>query len=228
MTSPRVLVVEDDSDVRVLVCELLRRAGMKPAEAADGRDGLKEFYSLRPDLVIMDVAMPRLDGIRALERIREMSDVPVLLLTGSAGELEKVTGLKAGADDYVTKPFGRHELVARVETLLRRTGAGARSSPEVISDGFVTVDFSRASVSVEGKQVSLTPLEFRLLAAFVQNPNQVLSADRLLDIVWHDGGEARGRVKLYVAYLRRKLREAAGVEPIETVRGFGYRYTPES
>ena len=98
----------------------------------------------------------------------------------------------------------------------------------MISDGLVTVDFSRASVSVGGKQVSLTPLEFRLLAAFVQNPNQVLSADRLLDIVWHDGGEARGRVKLYVAYLRRKLREAAGVEPIETVRGFGYRYTPEN
>jgi len=197
---------------------------MDASEACDGHDGLRQFYSLQPDLVILDVAMPRLDGMRALERIRELSDVPVLLLTAKDRELEKVSGLKAGADDYMTKPFGRQELVARAETLLRRSSNRGAKSPEVISDSLVTVDFAQARVTVAGTTVSLTPLEFRLLATFLQNPNQVLSPDQLLELVWGDTGESRGRVKLYVAYLRKKLKESAGVEPIETVRGFGYRY----
>jgi DNA-binding response OmpR family regulator len=222
------LVVEDDTDVRTLVCELLARAGMSTAEAVDGHEGLRQFYAVRPDLVILDLSMPDMDGLHALERIRELSDVPVLVLTGRVLELEKVQGLQAGADDYVTKPFGRQELVARAETLLRRTGGSARDLPEVASDDLVTIDFSQASVTVAGNQVELTPLEFKLLATFVQNPNQVLGPDRLLELVWGDSGESRGRVKLYVAYLRRKLKQAAGVEPIETVRGFGYRYRPSA
>ena len=227
MSSARVLVVEDDTDVRTLVCELLARAGMSTAEAADGHEGLRQFYALRPDLVILDLSMPEMDGLHALERIRELSDVPVLVLSGRALELEKVHGLQAGADDYVTKPFGRQELVARAEALLRRAGAGtARDLPDVCSDDLVTIDFTQASVTVSGNHVELTPLEFKLLATFVQNPNQVLGPDRLLELVWGDSGESRGRVKLYVAYLRRKLKQAAGAEPIETVRGFGYRYRP--
>ena len=150
---------------------------MDASEACDGHDGLRQFYSLQPDLVILDVAMPRLDGMRALERIRELSDVPVLLLTAKDRELEKVSGLKAGADDYMTKPFGRQELVARAETLLRRSSNRGAKSPEVISDSLVTVDFAQARVTVAGTTVSLTPLEFRLLATFLQNPNQVLSPD---------------------------------------------------
>jgi DNA-binding response OmpR family regulator len=114
--------------------------------------------------------------------------------------------------------------VARVETVVRRVG-GPESPPAVLSDELVTIDFGRASVTVAGKEVVLTPLEFRLLATFVRHPNQVLAPDQLLDLVWDDVGDSRGRVKLYVAYLRRKL-EDAGVQPIETVRGFGYRYRP--
>jgi DNA-binding response OmpR family regulator len=224
LSSARVLVVEDDTDVRTLVCELLVRAGMRTAEAVDGREGLHQFYALRPDLVILDLSMPGMDGLDTLERIRELSDVPVLVLTGRALELEKVHGLQAGADDYVTKPFGRQELVARAETLLRRAGGSGRDLPDVAADDLVTIDCTQASVTIAGNHVELTPLEFKLLATFVQNPNQVLAPDRLLELVWGDSGESRGRVKLYVAYLRRKLKDAAGVEPIETVRGFGYRY----
>jgi DNA-binding response OmpR family regulator len=150
----------------------------------------------------------------------------VLLLTAHGVEMEKVRGLQAGADDYVTKPFGRQELAARVEALLRRS-ADSKPAPEVLSDPLVEIDFAQAKARVRGRELTLTPLEFRLLAAFVRNPNQVLSQDQLLDLAWGNSSNAsREQVKLYVGYLRRKLRDAAEVEPLETVRGFGYRYKP--
>jgi DNA-binding response OmpR family regulator len=140
--------------------------------------------------------------------------------------MDKVRGLQSGADDYVTKPFGRQELIARVEGLLRRRGE-ARAAPDVISDALIEVDFAQARVMVRGEELALTPLEFRLLAAFVRNPNQVLSQEQLLEQAWSGSSNgSRDQVKLYVGYLRRKLRDAAGVEPLETVRGFGYRYNP--
>jgi DNA-binding response OmpR family regulator len=198
-------------------------------EAADGREALRLVYEVRPDIILLDVAMPGLDGWQTLERIRDMSEVPVLMLTASDAELEKVRGLRGGADDYVTKPFGRQELLARVQALLRRASAGGDAAPprELYEDDFVSIDVSNAQVRVRGAEVSLTPLEFRLLAAFVRNPDQVLSRDQLLDLVWGDSaGVAAEQVKLYVGYLRRKLEGALSGEsaPIETVRGFGYRY----
>jgi DNA-binding response OmpR family regulator len=224
----QVLVVDDDDDLRAMVVKLLNRAGMGTIEASDGNEGLRKFFASRPDLVVLDVSMPGMDGFAVLERIRDLSDVPVLLLTARGVEMEKVRGLKAGADDYVTKPFGRQELAARVEALLRRRG-DPEAAPEVLSDALVEIDFAKATVSACGKEVALTPLEFRLLAAFVRNPNQVLSQDQLLEMAWSNTSNAsREQVKLYVGYLRRKLREAAGVEPLRTVRGFGYRYDPGS
>ena len=223
-----VLVVDDDDDMRAMVAKLLQRAGMSTIEAANGNEGLRKFFSSRPDLVVLDVSMPGMDGFEVLERIRDLSDVPVLLLTARGVEMEKVRGLKSGADDYVTKPFGRQELAARIEALLRRRGE-PEVAPEVLSDGLVEVDFAQAKATVSGRELSLTPLEFRLLAAFVRNPNQVLSQDQLMELAWSSSSNAsRAQVKLYVGYLRRKLREAAEVEPLETVRGFGYRYNPDS
>jgi DNA-binding response OmpR family regulator len=227
-TPAQVLVVDDDDDLRAMVAKLLTRAGMSTIEAASGNEGLRKFFASRPDLVVLDVTMPGMDGFEVLERIRDLSDVPVLLLTAHGVEMEKVRGLKAGADDDVTKPFGRQELAARVEALLRRSGE-AEPAPEVLSDRLVEVDFAQARASARGRELSLTPLEFRLLAAFVRNPKQVLSQDQLLELAWSTSSNAsREQVKLYVGYLRRKLREAAGVEPLETVRGFGYRYNPDS
>ena len=174
--------------------------------------------------MVLDVSMPILDGWQTLERIRDLSDVPVIMLTARDGELEKVRGLKAGADDYVTKPFGRQELLARVEALLRR---GA--DPVVIDnydDGVVTIDVAQRRVLVRGEEVQLTPLEFKLLSALVRNSDQVLDHELLLELVWGDAhAVSRDQVKLYVGYLRRKLSpdDPQGF-PIETVRGFGYRY----
>jgi DNA-binding response OmpR family regulator len=225
MTS--ILVVDDDDDIRALVGELLERAGHVVIKAPDGESALKLFYSRQPDLVVLDVSMPGLDGWEVLKRIRELSDVPVLMLTARAEELEKVRGLRAGADDYVTKPFGRQELLARVDATLRR-GRSAPQAQETYADDFLTVDFAQRKVTAGGVELALTPLEFRLLGAFVRNQNQVLSHDQLLELAWGDARSAdRDQVKLYVGYLRRKLGTGVGDEsPIETVRGFGYRYRP--
>jgi len=221
----RVLVIDDEEDIRLLVRELLERAGHSVAEATTGREGLKKLFGQTPELVVLDVTMPELDGWETLARIREVSEVPVLMLTARGAEVERVRGLAGGADDYVTKPFGRQELVARVHALLRRAG-GQAEAQETYADELVAIDFRQASVRYRGEEVRLTPLEFRLLAAFVRHPNQVLSQDQLLELVWADAfGVSRDQVKLYVGYLRRKLDpEAPDRVPVETVRGFGYRY----
>jgi DNA-binding response OmpR family regulator len=179
--------------------------------------------------VILDVSMPELDGWAVLERIRDLSDVPVLMLTARGEELERVRGLQGGADDYVVKPFGKQELVARVQALLRRAAkAPHEEEPESYGDAYLTIDFAQRQVTVGERTVQLTPLEFRLLATLVRHPRQVLSRDQLLELVWGDSfGVGGDQVKLYVGYLRRKLdADAPASVPIETVRGFGYRYLP--
>ena len=230
--SAEVLVVEDEDDVRRLVRVLLERAGHTVVEAASGLEALSRLETDHPDLVVLDVAMPELDGWQTLERIRDLSDVPVLMLTARAGELDKVRGLRGGADDYVTKPFGRQELLARVEALLRRTTGPAKVRP-AYEDGALQIDYVGREVSVIGERgervpVRLTPLEFKLLSAFVRHPNETLSRTRLLELVWGDvDGFGGDQVKLYVGYLRRKLGWGpSDGGPLETVRGFGYRYRP--
>ncbi len=224
MKQASILVVDDDIPIRELVCVLLEGAGYDVRSAADGRTGLRAFHAQPPDLVILDVMMPELDGWQTLERIRDLSDVPVLMLSARTSELERVRGLRAGGDDYVTKPFGRQELLARVEALLRRTRGGV-TVHDVYADDEIEIDFAQRSVSVHGQAAGLTPLEFKLLSVFVRHPNQVLSRDQLLDLVWDDrAGASPHQVKLYVGYLRRKI----GAEKIETVRGFGYRYRADS
>src|SRR6476660_2242842 len=148
MTTHRVLVIDDDDDIRGLVAELLQRAGLDVDQAPDGRAGLRAFHQSPADLVVLDVSMPELDGWQTLERIRDLSDVPVIMLTARGAELERVRGLQAGADDYVTKPFGRQELVARVQALLRRAAARAGDEPaETYGDGLVAIDFAQRAVA---------------------------------------------------------------------------------
>jgi DNA-binding response OmpR family regulator len=226
MEASRILVVDDDDDIRGLLRNLLERAGYEVSDASDGRAGLRELYNASPDVVILDVAMPGLDGWATLERIRELTDVPVLMLTARDAELERVRGLKGGADDYVVKPFGRQELVARVEVLLRRPRSGA--AQEMYADSALAISFTERTVRYHEREVELTRLEYRLLCAFVDHPNQVLSHDQIRELVWGDAvATSRDEVKLYVGYLRRKLApEAPFSTPIETVRGFGYRYRP--
>jgi DNA-binding response OmpR family regulator len=222
---PRILVVDDDEDIRSLLRELLDRAGYRVEEAPNGRAALRQLFETPPALVLLDVSMPELDGYQTLERIRDLSDVPVIMLTARSQELERVRGLASGADDYVSKPFGRQELLARIQALLRRTG-GKSEVTESYRDAFVEIDYPQRRVVVGDRDVQLTPLEFKLLSAFVQHPNQVLTRDQLLELVWGDPyGVSGDQVKLYVGYLRKKLDpDAPESVPVETVRGFGYRY----
>jgi DNA-binding response OmpR family regulator len=222
----RVLVIEDDADIALSIRTVLTRSGFDVTRAADGRDGLREFHAGRADLVVLDIGLPTLDGWQVLERIRDMSDVPVLLLTAHGQESDKVRGLQGGADDYLTKPFGNRELAARVQALLRRPRA-AQEQADVYDDGFLLVNFASHDVSVSGTPADLTPTEFRLLAALIKHPGQTLSAEQLLELAWNDPyGVGPDRVKFGVMRLRRKLGQPATARlPIEAIRGFGYRYT---
>lgn len=226
MTS-RVLVIEDDADIALGVRTVLSRRGFEVTTAADGRTGLRALHDAHPTIVILDIGLPGLDGWTVLERIRDMSDVPVLILTAHGLEAEKVRGLHGGADDYLTKPFGNAELTARVQALVRRARP-RQSREQVYDDGTVQMDFLNHEVRANGAPVELTPTEFRLLAALVQHRGQVLSPDKLLELAWHDPfGVGPDRVKYSVLRLRRKLGTMAGPQsPIEAVRGFGYRYRP--
>jgi DNA-binding response OmpR family regulator len=224
-TRPLVLVVDDDEDIRALLRLVLERGGYDVEDQPDGRTALRAFHSGRHDLIVLDVTMPELDGWEVLERIRDLSEVPVLMLTARDSESDRVRGLRGGADDYVTKPFDRDELLARVEGLLRR--APRKDEPVSYTDSFMQVDFVQRTASVEGRDVALTRLEYNLLEAFVRHPNQVLSQEQLLELAWDDPhAVSRDQVKLYVGYLRRKLGRQGDESPIETVRGFGYRFRP--
>jgi DNA-binding response OmpR family regulator len=222
-----VLVVEDDPDIRGLVTALVQRAGMVGLSAADGREGIRAFFEHRPDLTVLDIGLPELDGWEVLKRVREVSDAPVLVLTAAGDNSEKVRGLDSGADDYVVKPFDPDVLIARIKALLRRGGRDG-GELEVLGDDVVTVDEAKRRVEVAGSEVQLTPTEFRLLVTLIRNREQVVTQEQLLEDVWGNAGGDPRQVRLYVSYLRRKLQEAGAEDPIETVRGFGYRFRPAS
>lgn len=227
MAAGRALIIDDDDDVRSLVKWLLESAGFTVAEAVTGRAGLQELFRTPPDVVILDVGLPELDGFEVLERIREISTVPVLMLTAHGAESEKVRGLRGGADDYLTKPFGREELLARVELLSARgRGSAASEQHDRYLDDYLSLDVAGREVRAGLMPVALTPREFQILTALVRNANTVLSREQLADAPWDDAHRvAPDHVKTYVGSLRRKLEAASGVAPpIETVPGFGYRY----
>jgi len=220
-----VLLIDDSETQRVVLTDRLQRLGYVVNSASDGRAGLRELYSKRPDIVLLDVLMPELDGWQTLARIREISAVPVIMLTSQATEIDRVRGLRGGADDYVGKPFSPGELAARIEAVLRRTGE-RETVRERFDDGVVLIDFGAREVTIRGNQVHLTPLEFRLLTALTEHTGQVLSREQLLDLVWGSTYEVTDdQVKTYIGYLRRKIGDdAVDSQLIETVRGFGYRY----
>jgi DNA-binding response OmpR family regulator len=248
---PCILNIEDDHDIAHVVLTLLERAGYRVVSVADGREGLRRFHEERPDLVILDLGLPTLDGWTLIERVRDMSSAPILVLTALDAESDKVRGLRAGADDYLTKPFGNSELVARVEALLRRrvttrtavvvnATAAQRAAPprqepserarpsRLVMEHGVEVDFGAHVVRAGGKAVDLTPTEFRLLETLMDHRGQVLSPEQLLQLAWRDPtATGPDRVKFAMLRLRRKLGWDSGPDnPIETVRGFGYRYRP--
>lgn len=219
-----ILVVDDDENERELLRLMLEPAGYRVDLAPDGMNGLQTFFSNPPDLVLLDVQMPKMDGWQLLERIREVSEAPVIMLTGMTEERYKVQGLSGGADDYLGKPFGEQELLARIDAVLRCTRVPTETT-EVYQDADLRLDVSKKEVHVGARQVKLSPTEFRLLSVLVQNRGIVLSADQLLDLCWGDSYAGRGTVRQGIGLLRKRLGEASeGRELVETVKGFGYRY----
>jgi DNA-binding response OmpR family regulator len=223
----RILVAEEEEQVRSVLRSLLARAGYEVTEVETGRQAIRELFASPPDLVILDLMLPEPDGWRLLGRIREVTDVPILVLSAFGSPTDVTRGLRAGADDYIRKPFNNQELVARVGALLRRAGRRpSHAAPSGYVDDFVRIDFVEHSVVRHGEEVHLSPLEFRLLAALVLHPSELLTHERLVELVWGDAhGASRQSLTVYVKYLRHRLGlEGKPGEPIETVRGFGYRY----
>ncbi|MFF0479960.1 response regulator transcription factor [Streptomyces sp. NPDC004435] len=224
----RLLVVEDDPDLALALRVLLTRSGYDVSLAADGREGLRLLFAERPALMVLDLRLPELDGWEVLDRTRDMSDLPVLVLSG-LGELDdRVRGLRSGADDYLVKPFAQAELLARIEALLRRTGPGSWAG-EAVEEDLRLVPERRSALWL-GSEIRLSDIEYRLLQLLVRNRGRVVTTEQLLDQVWDDASAiGRDRVKFGVLRLRRKLRYAGGPhsrDPIESVRGLGYRYEP--
>lgn len=227
--SARVLVVDDEEELVGLVRGYLEREGFGVLEAYDGPTALQRAQSDRPDLVVLDLMLPGLDGIEVCRRLRTFSGAYVIMLTARAEEVDKLIGLAVGADDYLTKPFSPRELVARVRALLRRprgSYAGLEPSRRL---GPLTVDPPRHAVTLRGRGVELTPREFGLLEALTEHPGMVFTRNQLLERVWGDAYYDDHVVDVHVGNLRRKLEDSAEKPHfIETVRGVGYRFRPVS
>jgi len=224
-----ILIVDDSRPVRRLVAGLLSRVGYRTVVAGDGFEALQLLYRTRPDLVILDIMMPRMDGLETLRRIRDCSDVPVLILSARDREEDKVLALQGGADDYLTKPFGKREIAARVDALLRRSSASTRGRPPntLVSacGGDIVVDLQAHSVTVRGKSVKLTPREYELLRVLAQHSGAVVPHETIVRQVWgYDFDGNLNSLKLYVWYLRRKI-EPDPAHPcyLITERGVGYQ-----
>jgi two-component system response regulator MtrA len=220
----RILLVEDDASIREITTIGLRNAGFEVDTAADGQEGLDRFRSAAYDLVLLDVMLPRLDGLEVARAIRRTSTVPVVMLTARADTIDVVVGLEAGADDYVRKPFEVPELVARVRAAIRRAGREA-GEPEHLRLGPVTIDLAGRTVARDGQEIALTRTEFDLLAELARNAGRVLTRDMLLDRIWgYDYlGDSR-LVDVAIQRLRAKIEaDPAAPELIQTVRGAGYK-----
>ncbi len=222
-----ILVVDDEERMARFIRLNLEHDGFQVVEAYRGMDAIHKLRDTMPDVVILDVMMPDLDGFEVLKLIREISQVPVIMLTAKGDEDDRVHGLELGADDYVTKPFSPRELVSRVRAVLRRTEAAGFVTREVYQvDDYLKMDFGRREIWVGGKLVKLRPTEYRLLYHLVQNAGWVMTYDQLLSKVW--GYEYRDEphyVRLYVNYLRQKIeKDPANPKYILTERGVGYRF----
>lgn len=229
-TQGTVLVIDDDKTLLRLLQEALSKAGYQVILTSNGIDGLQEMYARQPDLVLLDVMMPRMDGWETLSRIRQISRVPVIMLTAKDGEQEKVRGFSLGVDDYVTKPFSFAELVARAGAVLRRAHTSVPAAKNKrYSSGDLVLDVDAHRVTKGGKLVELTPTEFRLLETLAEHAGRVLTHEQLLEKVWgYDAGEDTGYIKRYIWYLRQKLEDdPTNPQHILTERGFGYSFAAD-
>jgi two-component system alkaline phosphatase synthesis response regulator PhoP len=227
MAGAKILVIDDEPAITKLVTAYLKPEGYEVLVAADGPSGLKAAQAFRPDLIILDVMLPGMDGMELLSRLRRESNVYVIMLTAKTEETDKVVGLSMGADDYVTKPFSPRELTARVKAALRRvqTGAASGSGTSVLAFRHLRLDSGARTVHVDDKPVELTAIEFDLLQALAENRGRVLTREQLLEKVW--GGEYFGEMRVVDVHLGHVRQKLGRDDLIVTVRGVGYRFEDE-
>lgn len=223
---PHVLLVDDEEPIRESLPYTLRREGYEVSTAADGLTALELWRERSPDIILLDLMLPGLDGTEVCRRIRAHSDVPILMLTAKDSEIDKVVGLEIGADDYITKPFSTRELMARMKAVMRRYPAESAPKRNALEAGPVQIDLDRHEVYVNGGLVELSPKEFRLLHTLVASAGRVLSREELIEGVW--GNEFMGDVKtldVHIRWLREKVeRDPSDPRHLITVRGVGYRF----
>jgi two-component system KDP operon response regulator KdpE len=230
MAEPSVVVIEDERPIRRFLRVALTGQGYRVFEAETGADGLIEVASRQPDIVILDLGLPDMEGLDVIARIREWSAVPIIVLSARGQERDKVRALDAGADDYVSKPFGVDELLARIRVALRhRARLGAESTESALTAGDLHVDLARRRVLREGAEVHLSPIEYRLLATLVRHAGRVVTQRQLLREVWGPNAEGQAHyLRVYMAHLRRKLeQDAAHPKHLITEPGVGYRLLAE-
>ncbi|GAA3657914.1 response regulator transcription factor [Microbacterium marinilacus] len=223
MTAPRILVVDDEPNIRDLLSQSLRFAGFQVKTVANGAQTISAVLEEEPDLIVLDVMLPDMNGFSVTKRLRDAGyTAPILFLTAKDETEDKIKGLNVGGDDYVTKPFSLDEIVARIQAILRRTMQNDEEE-QVIRAGELTMDQDTHDVFVGDAQIDLSPTEFKLLRYLMLNPNRVLSKAQILDHVWeYDFNGDAGIVESYISYLRRKIDPHASESLIQTKRGFGY------
>jgi two-component system, OmpR family, response regulator len=220
-----ILVVDDDPRLRELLTLILNRAGYQVATASNGQQALVAATRDAPDLIVLDVGLPELDGLEVCRRLRQTSDVPILFLTARDDEIDRILGLELGADDYVTKPFSPRELVARIKTILKRSQRAA--TPTIHRHGDLTLDPDRHHCAVNGTPVALTRTEAQILHALIQRPDHVITRSQLTDAIYGTGSPVSDRtLDSHLRNLRRKLAEAGWSDGVETVHGVGLRLRP--
>lgn len=219
----KILIVEDEEKIARFIELELMHEGYKVIKASNGRIGLEIAERGEADLVILDVMLPEINGLEVLRRLRKTSDVPVIMLTARDAVMDKVSGLDAGADDYITKPFAIEELLARIRTALKKRVVTVKKDEDVISCGLLTLDKMRYKVMYDGTEIELTNREFTLLQVLMENKNIVLTRDVLIEKVWgYDYFGETNVIDVYVRYLRTKIDDTFKVKIITTVRGVGY------
>ena len=221
-----VLVVDDESRMVEFIAMNLELEGFHVVRAANGSGALEKATKEHPDLVLLDIMMPDMDGFETLQELREISSVPVIFLTAKSEEIDRIKGLDLGADDYITKPFSPKELVSRIRAVLRRTEPAAVTSSEIVVDNELRVNFDQRKVIVRGQEIRLRPTEYRLLYQLVTNAGKLLTHEVILSRVW--GAEYRDEdqyVRLYITYLRQKIeKDPKNPKYILSERGLGYRF----
>jgi DNA-binding response OmpR family regulator len=226
---PTILLVDDEDAIQKLLTYPLEREGFRVVSARDGQEALDQFTEANPDLVVLDIMLPRVDGLEVCKRLRARSTVPIIMLTARDDELDKVVGLELGADDYITKPFSIREFRSRVRALLRRAKLPpyqGDDGDEIISSNGLKIDVGRRTVELEGRSVQLTYVEFELLRTMAAHPGRVFSRKMLLEELWGGSDYREPRtIDVHVRHLREKLeRDPHEPELIHTVRGVGYRF----